>query len=151
MTIDTAQPAKPKLHNNGWTVFTICSYCVLIAILLLLFYPHKGDEQSISHKSKESALRANLSRLREAIGSFKSDTGVYPADLDDLVAASGQGVTAHIQPGSYQGPYLGKLPLNPYANSDLNPNHHWRYDPVTGKVSSAIDGETMDGVLYRDL
>lgn len=156
MTTDTEQPQKSDFF---WVTLNICVAGFVVLLIYSIIGYHRYDECLV----KEVALSLNLQRLRLAITAFKSNTGVYPADLNDLIAATEKDVTARITPGSYDFPYFepkggiagSGLPVNPFAYDGEkmrpDPSQHWRYDPHTGKVTSAVDGKTQKGVAYKDL
>ncbi len=74
-------------------------------------------------KARENKLRADLALIREAMDRACADTGVYPMP-DTLTSATppasgwlptGMGVgwgMQPIQPNSWRGPYLKRLPVN---------------------------------------
>ncbi|MHB9106616.1 MAG: hypothetical protein ACYDCO_06130 [Armatimonadota bacterium] len=143
--------------------------CVILALLLLLLLSITHNHHPSHRKAREYTLRANLHQIRNAIDAFKTDTGVYPAELTDLSADDGHQVKAKIKPGSYKGPYLcvsggiadSGLPVNPLkypSDPDYqNLTAHWRYDANTGKVHSNITTigkdvtSTLEGIPYSEL
>ncbi|MHB9131072.1 MAG: hypothetical protein ACYDBB_08290 [Armatimonadota bacterium] len=121
-------------------------------------------------KAKEATLRANLQQLRNAIGQFEADTGVYPATLSDLVAKDeGRLQTVVIPAGAYKGPYLTPggvvrealgLPANPFVDlkaAQPDPGKiatHWKYSPRTGMVTvpdTMAETQTVDGTKLGQL
>lgn len=113
-------------------------------------------------RAVESAVRADLELIRRGIWLFHLDTGVYPATLRDLNVPNEQALVTRVKKGTYEGPYaittsgtIAKtgLPKNDFLQNQHDPNiaHHWRYDPKTGEVRSAVDGKTTDGKPYSSL
>jgi hypothetical protein len=144
-----------------WTILI----CMVLAIVSKYTIFKGGDyEHSAGYRQvREAMLNANLQRLRNAITSFHTDTGVYPDSLEDLTASATDGTTAGtttVPAKSYKGPYLEEkdgiggtqVPRNWFTPKD-DPviSHHWTYTPATGKIHSAVDGKTLDGVAYTAL
>ncbi|MHB9133264.1 MAG: type II secretion system protein [Armatimonadota bacterium] len=147
-----------KLSRRGFTLIEMLIVIVVIAILALIVIPRL---MSAGRKAKEATLKANLQQLRNAIGQFEADCGVYPTNLNDLVAGSEtQLATTGIPNGSYKGPYLtigggvagSGLPLNPFGpvnSTTANITDHWTLSG--GTVTSTITGTTLDGITYANL
>jgi type II secretion system protein G len=140
-------------RRRGFTLIELLIVISVIAILALIVVPRL---LGAGRKAKESTLRGNLQQLRNAIQSFQSDTGVYPATLDDLVAATGGDVTATINAPDYKGPYLtttggiggGGVPKNPFTDATSETvTDHWNFDADAGTVvvpDGQADLETVD-------
>ncbi|MHB9022616.1 MAG: type II secretion system protein [Armatimonadota bacterium] len=149
--------SKGAARRRGFTLIEMLIVIVVIAILALIVIPRL---LSAGRKAKEATLRANLHQLRNAIATFEADTGVYPGDLDDLVAATEGDLTVTGAPaGTYKGPYLttsgglggSGIPQNPFAAASSTEAANWSYTAGTGKVLSAVTGTTLDGVAYTNL
>lgn len=139
--------------------------CVILVLLLFVLLVVVPQPHGSHRKARESALKANLHQIRNAIDAFKTDTGVYPANLTDLTAADGSKVKAKIDPSKYKGPYLSVtggigttgIPWNPFKHpSDADSSDmaaHWTYDAKEGIVSPSVpkEGATLDGVPYSEL
>ena len=88
-------------------------------------------------RSREAALKDNLSSLRSAIDNFQADKGRYPASLEELVPN-----------------YIRRIPKDPFTNRE-----EWTIVRESGGVGeggvidviSAADGKTCDGVAFKDL
>ncbi|MHB9130580.1 MAG: type II secretion system protein [Armatimonadota bacterium] len=144
--------------RRGFTLIEMLIVIVVIAILALIVIPRL---MSAGRKAKEATLRANLQELRNAIGQFEADCGVYPTNLNDLVAASETNLaTTGVPANSYKGPYLtigggvagSGLPLNPFGpvnSTTANITDHWTLNG--GTVNSAIAGTTLEGIPYSQL
>lgn len=154
-----------KRRIRGFTLVELLIIIVIIAILALIVIPRL---MSATRRAKESTMRENLGRIRQAIMRFQADTGVYPATLPDIVASGTPngwvgGAAVPVMSNTYRGPYLQSsgysdhpgIPLNP-----LDPNRpasvatSWDYDPVSGNVNvnSSIAGNTVeDNVPYAQL
>jgi general secretion pathway protein G len=119
---------------TGFTLIELLVVMTIIAALLSLAAPrYIGNVE----KSKEAVLRENLASLRDVIDKHYSDTGKYPATLNDLVT----------------GKYIRKIPIDPITDS----NQTWvtipPADPQKGGVFDIHSGATTkarDGTSYRD-
>jgi len=133
-----------------------------LCIVYLIFVPEHHNHR----KAYEATLKGDLRDLRKAIEQFHEDIGIYPADLLDLTRQSANEVKAHIPKAKFNGPYLTIqggidntgiprnlfVKLRPFQQEDNDISHHWRYDPATGIVKSAVtDGVTLDGIKFSDL
>ena len=147
--------------HKGFTLIEMLIVITVIAILALIVIPRV---QGAVIKAREATLKANLHQLRNAIGQFEADTGVYPVELDDVVeptnATTAVGSTT-VPENSYKGPYLTRsggiggtgLPLNPFgpAGGSATVGTHWDYTAADGTVRSEVDGTTLDNTSYSDL
>jgi type II secretory pathway pseudopilin PulG len=124
----------------------------LVMILTLIVIPRVIGA---TRKTKESSLRADLRRMRNAIEAFQGDCAAWPPSLADLVApnssslsgaSDGNGVA--LDPASYQGPYLvtpdGSLPKDPITTAA-----DWSYDNSTGALHSSSTVTASDGTFYN--
>lgn len=124
-----------KGRNNAFTLIELLVVFAIIATLLTLVAPRYFKSLD---RSKEVALRQNLSTLRDALDKYREDTGKYPASLEELVSAR----------------YLRKVPVDPLTDTDAS----WVLLPSRdGQVSGVFDvksgapGKSHDGVLYSDM
>ncbi len=121
-------------HNPGFTLIELLVVMAIIATLLSLTMPryfHSVD------KSKEVALRADLSGMRDAIDKYFGDHAKYPDTLDDLVVKK----------------YLRSIPPDPLTGS----NQTWVPVPPEGSakgrvydVKSGAPGAAIDGTSYAE-
>jgi len=134
-------------NNGGWTGrcdgFTLIELLVvmtIIATLLTIAVPRYFD--SID-RTKETALRQNLSTMRDAIDKFQGDTGLFPETLDELVSKR----------------YLRAIPVDPITESSAT----WQIvPPPEGKdakdikktgvydVRSGAPGKARDGSNFQE-
>ena len=153
--------SRTRFQHHGFTLIELLIVISVIAILATIVIPRL---MSAGRKAREATLRANTRILRTAVEQFQSDCGMYPADLNQLVADVGAtpsmagGGTAPA--GLYQGPYFPKrggignigIPTNPFVpQSDSTIGSHWDYNATTGNVASHVTGTTLDGVAYTAL
>jgi len=126
----------------------------VIAVLAIIAIPRIMPSK---RGAKEAALIADLNRLRGAISLFHAQTGVYPAQLSDLVAivppANGvdeAGNSISIPAGSYKGPYL-VTPDGSIVRDPITGAADWNYVtavPNVGTVHSSAPGTALDGTPY---
>lgn len=152
---------RTRRPRPGFTLVEMLIVIVVIAILALIIVPRF---MGAIRKSRESSLRAELRRLRLAVSQFQADTGVWPADLDDLVQTDPSSITADIPGNSYKGPYLTEnggiagtgVPVDPFATAGSTTlSDHWSYDSGDGTVTvpdAIADRTTLDdGTPYSQL
>jgi prepilin-type N-terminal cleavage/methylation domain-containing protein len=134
--------------RRGVTLIEVMIVTVYIALLASIVLPHITGANK---RAREVSVKATLSELRKAVASYHAETGLYPAQLTDLVAStapafgltsSGQQVT--IIPADFRGPYLfargGGLPKD-----ELTGLPNWRYsNPDIGDVHSSATGNSID-------
>lgn len=110
---------------------------VVAAVLLLALYralPRPGFDLT---RREEEALRAELARMRAAIGRHVRDTGHFPASLEALVARR----------------YLPEIPCDPLTQRATSWIVVVAADPEQGgiaEVRSGAPGRSRDGSRYRD-
>lgn len=84
--------------SRGFTLIEMLVVMAIIATLLTIALPRYFGSVD---KSKEAALRQDLSVMREALDKYYGDTGKYPDALDDLVSKR----------------YLRAIPVDPLTES----------------------------------
>ena len=93
-------------------------------------------------RAKESVLKEDLYRMRDAIDQYYADQGKYPATLQDLVSDK----------------YLRAIPIDPFTRSadtwreipsELDPNNPTA-QPGVYDVRSGSDQTALDGTKYAD-
>lgn len=124
-----------KFHRSkGFTLIELLVVMAIIATLLSLTMPRYFHSVE---KSKEVALRADLSGMRDAIDKYFADHAKYPESLDDLVVQK----------------YLRTIPPDPLTDS----NQTWIAIPPDGSaegkvfnVRSGTKGVAIDGTSYAE-
>ena len=93
-------------------------------------------------RAKESVLKEDLFRMRDAIDQYYADKGKYPATLQDLVSDK----------------YLRSIPADPFTNSadtwreipsEPDPQNPTA-QPGVYDVRSGSDQTALDGTKYSD-
>src|SRR5207247_8191460 len=105
-------------------------------------------------RSKEAALKSDLSQVRTAIATFQADTGFYPKLLTDLAATSapsqGYDSTATLQSvvaANWHGPCVtGSVPADPVSGSAFT---YTITAPGVGNVAGSATGTDLGGSAFR--
>lgn len=113
---------------RGFTLIELLVVMAIIATLLSIVAPRYFNSLD---RSKETVLRQDLNIMRDAIDKFYSDTGKYPATLDELA----------------QRRYLRAIPVDPLTESAatwmvISPPNDTEgvYDVRSGSAETAKDG-----------
>jgi general secretion pathway protein G len=123
--------------RKGTVGFTLIELLVVMAIIATLGSIAAPRYFNSLEKTRETALRANLKVMREAIDQFYQDTGRWPGTLEDLVKSR----------------YLREIPVDPVSRESTS------WVPVrsatnqeTGirDVRSGAQGVPRDGTRYED-
>lgn len=118
--------------RRGFTLIELLVVLSIVALLASLAVPRYFTH---IERTKETVLRENLHRMRDAIDKFHGDHGRYPNELKELVTRK----------------YLRQIPPDPVTDSDKT----WVVvAPATagiGKVAdvrSGAKGKGRDGTPY---
>ena len=120
-------------RRSGFTLIELLVVMAIIATLAAIAAPRYF--QSLD-KAKETALRADLKVMREAIGQYYEDTGRWPSSLEELVKAR----------------YLREIPADPVSGTveTWNAMRSSSGPPGIVDVRSGADGTGRDGSRYED-
>lgn len=136
-------------RRKAFTLVELLIVIIIIAVLAAIAIPKFANS---SIRSKESALKAELSLLRNAVELFKNDCGCYPATLADMAAttAPANGLDAAaaskaITAADWKGPYVSKISNDPVGGSAFT---YGITSPNVGKVTSSASGNSSDGSAY---
>ena len=166
------------MNAKAFTLVEILIVVVILGILAAVVIP------VIAHNTlsaKDSALAVDLQLLRRVILVYKSqhlevgpgypngDTSQAPTEQDciDQVTLSSNmnGQTAAIgTPGFNRGPYLMKIPANPFNGlstiemladaqdfpADADDSHGWVYKAATSEIRADNTGTDQNGRRYYD-
>ena len=128
--------------NKGRSGFTMIELMVVMSIIVILSTMALVQYRHSVLLAKESVLKDQLVKMRDAIDQYYADKTRYPATLDALVSDG----------------YLRSLPKDPLTNSSstwqaipaepdaANPTA----EPGVYDVKSGADGSAMDGSRYAD-
>ncbi len=133
------RPMEARRARSGFTLIelmVVMSLIVILASIGLTVYTNSVI------RAKESVLKEDLFRMRDAIDQYYADKGKYPATLDALVSEK----------------YLRSIPTDPFTNSadtwraipsepdPANPTA----EPGVYDVRSGSDQLALDGTHYAD-
>ena len=117
--------------------FTLIEVMVVMALIVVLASVGLTVYTNSVIRAKESVLKEDLFRMRDAIDQYYADKGRYPATLQDLVSEK----------------YLRTIPKDPFTNSadtwrevpsEPDPNNPTAqtgvYDVRSGSEQTALDG-----------
>lgn len=123
-----------KMKPRGFTLIELLVVMGILAVLLSIVVPRYF---ATVDRARESALRADLRGIREAIDKYLADTGKLPVSLDDLVDKR----------------YLRNIPADPITESPTT----WIYiahpDKLTTGIYDVKSGsarQASDGTQYSD-
>ena len=133
---------KMSTFHRGEKGFTLIELLVVLSIIALLaalvgpkMFPKLG-------KGKQSAAKAQIELLGQALDQFRVDVGRYPTSQEGLNALA-------VNPGveNWDGPYLKKaLPADPWNRAYLYqaPGAHGDYDLMSYGRDGQPGGEGED-------
>jgi general secretion pathway protein G len=130
---------KRRYKEKGFTLIEILVVMVIITLLASLVAPKLFPKLG---KGKQSAAKAQIELLEQAMDQFRLDTGRYPTTQEGLsVLVTDQNIE------KWEGPYLKKgLPNDPWGKPYQYqcPGTHGEYDLFSYGRDSAIGGEGED-------
>ncbi len=120
------------MRRTGFTLIEMLVVMAIMATLLAIAAPRYFDSME---RAKEAALRSDLRIMREALDKFHADTGTWPRQLENLVAAR----------------YIRELPVDPVTGAATTWQTIGNPDGVTPgvyDVHSGAPGNAHDGSAY---
>jgi general secretion pathway protein G len=122
--------------------FTLIELMIVMSLIVILASIGLAIYTNSVTKAKESVLKEDLFRMRDAIDQYYSDKTKYPSSLQDLVSEK----------------YLRSIPVDPFTNSadtwrevpaepdPANPT----IQPGVYDVRSGSELKALDGTNYSD-
>src|SRR5471032_1901820 len=122
--------------------FTLIELLVVVSIIVILATMGMTQYRQSVLYSRESVLKEDLFRLRDAIDQYYADKGTYPSTLDALVSDG----------------YVRRVPEDPFTKS----NTSWQTVPAEPDpnnptaeagvfdVKSGSDATALDGTKYAE-
>jgi prepilin-type N-terminal cleavage/methylation domain-containing protein len=164
---------------RAFTLIEVLVVVVLLGIVAAIVLPSLSRGTTMA---KESSLAFDLNLLRRFILVYKSqhlevspgypdgDTAAAPTDQafrdQAMLSSKASGVTAAVGTAGFPcGPYLSKIPTNPFNGKDTvemlangqdfpaagDDSHGWICKPETGEVRCDNSGNALNGTSYYDL
>jgi general secretion pathway protein G len=124
---------------SGFTLIELLVVMVIIGLLAALVAPRLFPKLG---KGKQSAAKAQIELLGQALDQYRLDTGSYPTTQEGLNA-----LVANPGVEKWEGPYLKKaLPLDPWGKPYIyqNPGTHGEYDLYSYGRDNKPGGEGED-------
>lgn len=131
--------ATRRRRCAGFTLIEVMVVMALIVTLASIGLTLYGNSVT---RAKESVLKEDLFRMRDAIDQYYADKGKYPATIQDLVSDK----------------YLRSIPADPFTNSadtwreipsEPDPQNPTA-QPGVYDVRSGSDQTALDGTKYAD-
>ena len=122
--------------------FTLIELMIVMSLIVILASIGLAVYTNSVTRAKESVLKEDLFRMRDAIDQYYSDKAKYPSSLQDLVSEK----------------YLRSIPVDPFTNSadtwrevpaepdPTNPT----VQPGVYDVRSGSELKALDGTSYSD-
>jgi general secretion pathway protein G len=132
--------------ESGFTLLELLVVMTIIGILAAIAVPALRDSPQ---RAREATLREDLFTMRSVIDQYHGDKGVFPPDLQTLVADG----------------YLRKIPIDPMTKSaeswvvareEVSPDEQTSATntepPTPGiiDVHSGSSDKALDGTVYKD-
>jgi general secretion pathway protein G len=129
-----------RLHRSRG--FTLIEMLIVMTLIVLLASVGLVAYRTSVQRGRESVLKEDLFRMRDAIDQYYADKGKYPMDLSELVASS----------------YLRRIPTDPITQSsetwqavpaEPDPSNP-TVEPGLFDVKSGSEATAIDGSKYAD-
>jgi general secretion pathway protein G len=128
-----------SLSDRG---FTMIELLVVVSLIVILATMGMSQYRSSVIHTRESVLKEDLFRMRDAIDQYYADKGNWPSTLDVLVSDG----------------YMRKIPEDPFTRStsswqtisaEPDPNNPTA-EPGISDVKSGSEATAIDGTKYSD-
>ena len=126
--------------KSGFTLVEILIVVVILGILAAIVIPQFTDA---STEAKTSSLMSDLQTMRSQIALYKIQHNDDPPSLANIVAQlTGTTDVDGAASGTDFGPYLQKIPTEPFSNSSTITaagTDGWNYDETDGSFEAPHD------------
>lgn len=129
-------------RRNAFTLVEVLIVVVIMAVLAATIIPQFSDS---SKDAKVSSVKFNAHTIRSQVELYKSqhDGGLPGDDLLELTTKTNdKGTTSSADGPLVYGPYISKLPNNPFTGSNT-------VKEITADPATSTDVNTTDGWLYN--
>jgi general secretion pathway protein G len=132
----------PSPRHRSGAGFTLIELMIVMSLIVILASIGLTVYTNSVIRAKESVLKEDLFRMRDAIDQYYADKGKYPVTLDSLVSEK----------------YLRSIPVDPFTNSadtwrsiqsEPDPTNPTA-EPGVYDVRSGSDQKAIDGTNYAD-
>jgi general secretion pathway protein G len=132
----------PSSRHRSGAGFTLIELMIVMSLIVILASIGLTVYTNSVIRAKESVLKEDLFRMRDAIDQYYADKGKYPVTLDSLVSEK----------------YLRSIPVDPFTNSadtwrsiqsEPDPTNPTA-EPGVYDVRSGSDQKAIDGTNYAD-
>jgi general secretion pathway protein G len=132
----------PSSRHRSGAGFTLIELMIVMSLIVILASIGLTLYTNSVIRAKESVLKEDLFRMRDAIDQYYADKGKYPVTLDSLVSEK----------------YLRSIPVDPFTNSadtwrsiqsEPDPTNPTA-EPGVFDVRSGSDQKAIDGTNYAD-
>ena len=132
----------PSSRHRSGAGFTLIELMIVMSLIVILASIGLTLYTNSVIRAKESVLKEDLFRMRDAIDQYYADKGKYPVTLDSLVSEK----------------YLRSIPVDPFTNSadtwrsiqsEPDPTNPTA-EPGVYDVRSGSDQKSIDGTNYAD-
>ena len=95
--------------RSGFTLIELLLVLVILAVLAAVVVPKFTGR---SEQAKQAAAKTDISNISMQIAAFEIDTGRFPSTEEALGAL----MSAPANANGWRGPYLERLPVDPWQN-----------------------------------
>jgi general secretion pathway protein G len=107
-----------KTWRRSQDGFTLIELMVVILIIGLLATIVVQNLRSATDKAKRVKAQADISQIKSALDRYYLDAGSYPTTDQGLTALiSAPSTTGNNDPTDWGGPYIERIPLDPWGHS----------------------------------
>ncbi len=101
-----------RTHSKGFTLIELMLVVIIISILSAMVVPRLVGR---SKEAKLAAAKADIeSNMSLVLDMYELDNGIYPTTEQGLIALINKPTTSPV-PANWKGPYLKKLPKDPWG------------------------------------
>lgn len=132
-------PALACRLQRGFTLIELMVVLVIIGVLAALIVPNVLDR---TDDARSTAARTDVHNIMQALKLYKVDNQRFPTAEQGLQALV-QRPTSGPAPGNWKGPYLEKLPNDPWGNpyQYINPGVQSEVDVMSFGADGQSGGE----------